>query len=97
MEGYGTDKGVSPRAVAELFSIVDSSKKDISYTLTFSMLEIYNESILDLLDNSPNKVCHCVRVCCVGVCLCSVSVCSVHYAVACIHCAVLCCVGACEL
>ena len=78
MEGYGADKGVSPRAVAELFSIVDSSKKDISYTLTFSMLEIYNESILDLLDNSPNKVrtSACVRACvcvyvysvpCVGV------------------------------
>jgi Kinesin motor domain len=69
MEGYGTDKGVSPRAVAELFSIVDSSKKDISYTLTFSMLEIYNESILDLLDNSPNKVCY-VSVCAVLVCVC---------------------------
>jgi hypothetical protein len=76
MEGYGNDKGVSPRAVAELFSIVDSSKKDISYTLTFSMLEIYNESILDLLDNSPNKVCTCVlcwrELCC---CVCVVLVC----------------------
>lgn len=67
MEGYGADKGVSPRAVAELFSIVDSSKKDISYTLTFSMLEIYNESILDLLDNSPNKV---RTSACVHACMC---------------------------
>jgi kinesin family member C2/C3 len=58
MEGYGPDKGVSPRAVAELFNIVESSKNEWSYALTFSMLEIYNESILDLLDKSPIKVAH---------------------------------------
>ena len=55
MEGYGPDKGVSPRAVAELFVIVEASKNEWSYALTFSMLEIYNESILDLLDKSPIK------------------------------------------
>ena len=56
MEGKGEDKGVSPRAVQELFLRVESTKMDWQYTLTFSMLEIYNESILDLLDNSPAKV-----------------------------------------
>lgn len=63
MEGYGPDKGVSPRAVAELFNIVESSKNEWSYALTFSMLEIYNESILDLLDKSPIKVLHCAVLC----------------------------------
>ena len=56
MEGKGEDKGVSPRAVQELFLRCDATKMDWQYTLTFSMLEIYNESILDLLDNSPAKV-----------------------------------------
>jgi Kinesin motor domain len=63
MEGYGPDKGVSPRAVAELFNIVESSKNEWSYALTFSMLEIYNESILDLLDKSPIKVAHSAALC----------------------------------
>ena len=83
MEGYGPDKGVSPRAVAELFNIVESSKNEWSYALTFSMLEIYNESILDLLDKSPIKVLHCAVLCCAVLC-CAVLCCAVLY------CAVLC-------
>lgn len=56
MEGHTSDLGVSPRAVSELFVIVEKLKRDWSYVLTFSMLEIYNETILDLLDNHANKV-----------------------------------------
>ena len=56
MEGNAADRGVSPRAVSELFIIVDKMKSDCTYVLTFSMLEIYNETILDLLDNHTNKV-----------------------------------------
>ena len=56
MEGNAADRGVSPRAVAELFIILENSKDNCAYVLTFSMLEIYNETILDLLDNSTNKV-----------------------------------------
>ena len=88
MEGYGPDKGVSPRAVAELFNIVESSKSEWSYALTFSMLEIYNESILDLLDKSPIKVLHCVLLCCAVLC-CAVLCCAVLY------CTVLCCMMLC--
>lgn len=55
MEGYGTDYGVSPRAISELFRLVDEMKDDFTITLTLSMLEIYNETILDLLDSNPNK------------------------------------------
>eukprot|EP00604_Paraphysomonas_vestita_P002960 CAMPEP_0174820936 /NCGR_PEP_ID=MMETSP1107-20130205/5093_1 /TAXON_ID=36770 /ORGANISM="Paraphysomonas vestita, Strain GFlagA" /LENGTH=547 /DNA_ID=CAMNT_0016037257 /DNA_START=607 /DNA_END=2250 /DNA_ORIENTATION=+ len=52
MEGYGSDIGVSPRAIDELFRIIDGSVEDWSYSVTFSSLEIYNESIRDLLDSS---------------------------------------------
>jgi hypothetical protein len=55
MEGGTTDKGVSPRAVSELFLIVESLQNSWDYTLTFSMLEIYNETILDLLDSKRDK------------------------------------------
>jgi kinesin family protein C2/C3 len=46
MQGYDDQKGVSPRAIEELFRKIDEMKDEWSYNLTFSMLEIYNESIL---------------------------------------------------
>lgn len=51
MEGYGTDYGVTPRAINELFNHTENLKGEWSYTMTLSMLEIYNETIRDLLDN----------------------------------------------
>jgi kinesin family protein C2/C3 len=59
MEGDHSDfehSGVSPRAVGELFRLVASLQPDWTYTLTFSMLEIYNEAVFDLLlDNSSGN------------------------------------------
>jgi len=52
MEGYGDnpeDKGVSPRAIDDLFSFIGDSVENWSYVVKFSMLEIYNETIRDLL------------------------------------------------
>jgi kinesin family protein C2/C3 len=54
MEGSSEDQGISPRAITELFNIV-SSLQEWTYLLKFSMLEIYNETILDLLDDNVNK------------------------------------------
>lgn len=54
MEGYGDNIGVSPRAISELFNQV-GQLEDWEYTLTLSMLEIYNETIRDLLDSSNSK------------------------------------------
>jgi len=49
MEGYGADRGVSPRAIAELLNQAEIVKESVRYSFTLSMLEIYNETILDLL------------------------------------------------
>ena len=49
MEGSAADPGVSPRAVRELFRVVETAASEWSYELKFSMLEVYNETILDLL------------------------------------------------
>lgn len=54
MEGYD-DPGVTPRAMMELFRQVEALSGEWTYTLTLSILEIYNESIHDLLNNNPGK------------------------------------------
>lgn len=51
MEGYD-DPGVTPRALMELFNQLSQMSGEWTYTLTLSILEIYNESIHDLLNNS---------------------------------------------
>jgi kinesin family protein C2/C3 len=55
MEGYGENIGVSPRAISELFRVIDSISEDWEYTVTFSTLEIYNETIRDLLDATADR------------------------------------------
>ncbi|CAE7685509.1 KIN14E, partial [Symbiodinium microadriaticum] len=55
MEGYGSDIGVSPRAISELFDRIASVSDNWEYSVEFSTLEIYNESIRDLLDSSGKK------------------------------------------
>ena len=55
MDGGGaaeSEVGVSPRCFQELFKIVAERELEWSYVMTLSMLEIYNESILDLLNSS---------------------------------------------
>ena len=52
MEGGNGNKGVSPRAIEELLTQVESMQQDYTYSITLSMLEIYNETILDLLGSS---------------------------------------------
>lgn len=55
MEGSREDRGVSPRAVAEIFRISSTAPQEWAYRLSLSMLEIYNESILDLLDATGSR------------------------------------------
>ncbi|KAH9524310.1 Kinesin-like protein kif28p [Bulinus truncatus] len=57
--GYGTNKGVVPLFCENIFKGIDEKKKagdKTEFEVTFSMLEIYNEQVRDLLDpNGANK------------------------------------------
>jgi len=55
MEGSKDDPGISPLAIAELFNVI-AGMDNWSYQLTLSMLEIYNETILDLIETSNEKL-----------------------------------------
>jgi kinesin family member 5 len=43
-------KGVIPRSIEHIFSYIDSCDMDIEFVLTCSMLEIYKETLFDLLN-----------------------------------------------
>lgn len=50
MVGYGANKGIVPISCNEIFKrINENTEKDKSYEVSFSMLEIYNEKVQDLL------------------------------------------------
>ena len=54
MLGYGANKGIIPLVCDEIFEKIRTTKEEnISYDVKLSMMEIYNESIRDLL--SKNK------------------------------------------
>ncbi|KAG5188268.1 P-loop containing nucleoside triphosphate hydrolase protein [Tribonema minus] len=52
MEGDAANPGVNTRAMQTLFELGRQRSNDINYTFTLSVLEIYNESIYDLLSDS---------------------------------------------
>uniref|UniRef100_UPI00398ED23E kinesin-like protein KIF28 n=1 Tax=Pristiophorus japonicus TaxID=55135 RepID=UPI00398ED23E len=54
MVGYGRDRGIIPLTCEELFKAIKQNQEhDKQYQIYFSMLEIYNERVIDLL--SKNK------------------------------------------
>ncbi|KAL8616438.1 hypothetical protein ACOMHN_041041 [Nucella lapillus] len=56
--GYGVNKGVVPQFCESIFQGIDAKKGEGSATefeVTFSMLEIYNEQVRDLLDAKSKK------------------------------------------
>ncbi|ESO83557.1 hypothetical protein LOTGIDRAFT_236567, partial [Lottia gigantea] len=56
MTGYGNNKGIVPITCGELFKAIESNKDDKKQLrVTFSMLEIYNEQIRDLLVKGQQK------------------------------------------
>ena len=50
MVGYGNNKGNVPLACDEIFRRIEANdNKNLKYQVQFSMLEIYNEKVQDLL------------------------------------------------
>ncbi|KAF6202594.1 hypothetical protein GE061_002992 [Apolygus lucorum] len=47
--------GVIPRAVYDIFDIIESRKEDTTFGVTVSFLELYNESLYDLLTDKPRE------------------------------------------
>uniref|UniRef100_A0A8C2VXS7 Kinesin-like protein n=1 Tax=Chinchilla lanigera TaxID=34839 RepID=A0A8C2VXS7_CHILA len=52
MIGFGADKGIIPSVCEELFRAIEKQERNQEYQVTFSMLEIYNEQIRDLLSRT---------------------------------------------
>ena len=52
MEGDKANQGQNPRALAELFRLRDERASQMAYTFHMSMLEVYNEQVIDLLDEA---------------------------------------------
>ncbi len=54
---YGTDAepGVTPRAINELFNIVDRDSGKYSYSISCYMLELYQDDLADLLLAQPKE------------------------------------------
>lgn len=50
--GRDDERGVIPRAVRHIFGFIDAADKEKKFLVRCSYLEIYNESILDLLSKN---------------------------------------------
>lgn len=50
--GPERDRGINQRALSQLFDEADDRSKDWSFNIQVSVLEIYNEMVRDLLNNS---------------------------------------------
>ncbi|XP_038077973.1 kinesin-like protein KIF28P isoform X3 [Patiria miniata] len=55
MVGYGNNKGIVPITCDVLFKTIEASDGKTKYEVTFSMLEIYNEQVRDLLQKVNPK------------------------------------------
>ncbi|XP_072320787.1 kinesin-like protein KIFC3 isoform X2 [Eucyclogobius newberryi] len=55
MEGVAENPGINQRALQLLFSEVTEKASDWDYTISASMVEIYNETLRDLLGDSPTE------------------------------------------
>ncbi len=57
--GYGTNKGIVPRACEEIFTRIKARSaqpdSNVKYEVTVSMLEIYNEHVQDLFTPPNNR------------------------------------------
>ncbi|XP_041018654.1 kinesin-like protein KIN-14R isoform X1 [Juglans microcarpa x Juglans regia] len=55
MEGSEQNRGVNYRILEQLFKISEERKETVTYNISISVLEVYNEQIRDLLATSPTS------------------------------------------
>lgn len=55
MVGYGSEKGIIPRASEVIFERIDSSDADVTFKVEASMMEIYNERVKGALPRDAFK------------------------------------------
>lgn len=55
MEGTEKNRGVNYRTLELLFKTAKERKETFTYSISVSVLEVYNEQIRDLLDTSPTS------------------------------------------
>lgn len=56
MEGVPENPGLNQRALQELFREMECRRPDWTFSISISVLEIYNETLRDLLSDSSSKV-----------------------------------------
>uniref|UniRef100_A0A7M4G035 Kinesin-like protein n=1 Tax=Crocodylus porosus TaxID=8502 RepID=A0A7M4G035_CROPO len=55
MIGCGANRGIIPIVCEELFKAIHNQEQNKQYQVTFSMLEIYNEQVIDLLSKTKKR------------------------------------------
>jgi hypothetical protein len=56
MVGYGKNEGIVPMACNEIFKRIGANTNpNLTFQVQFSMLEIYNEKVQDLLERNESK------------------------------------------
>jgi len=55
MAGVPGQEGVSPRTIKEMFRVIDQNKSRFTYTVMGSMLELYQQDLVDLLSKEDPK------------------------------------------
>ena len=53
-------KGITPRAVAEIFRLMEANKAVKEFTISVSMYELYRDGLIDLLQKVRVFMCVCV-------------------------------------
>jgi len=56
MEGTANNPGINKRALEDLFTTVEQRSCQWNYTVNVSILEVYNETVRDLLNSSGEKL-----------------------------------------
>lgn len=57
MIGYGENKGIVPLSCEEIFNRIEhSTEKELAYTVSVRMIEIYKEEVFDLLSDDRPKI-----------------------------------------